>query len=320
MTGLGVFGAAAVLLIPVVMHGRGFTDAQGVQAMGWFVIALAPLAVAIVVTTTPERITRDAPGSHHKLSDYWKLFTRGNVLRILGADLCVTLGPGWMSALYLFFFKVSRGFSTSAANLLLMVYILAGLIGAPATAWLANRIGKHRALIVATTCYSVGLVLLLFLPRGNFAAFAPSMFLQGALAAGFGVMVRAITADVGDEIRLEGGREQIGLLYALTTATTKVASASSIFLTFSVLAATGFNPAEHAVNTPAQIRGLELTYLIGPIVFVMLGGACFLGYRLGPERHAEIRRQLEARDALYDEAPGLDGLTGEAAHVAVEPS
>jgi hypothetical protein len=116
-------------------------------------------------------------------------------------------------------------------------------------------------------------------------------------------MVRSITADIGDEIRLEGGSEQIGLLYALTNATTKVAGAFSIFLTFSVLAYVGYNPKEGAVNSASQIQGLELAYLIGPIFFVMLGGACFLGYGLGAERHAEIRRQLEERDALYDEAP-----------------
>jgi len=73
---------------------------------------------------------------------------------------------------------------------------------------------------------------------------------------------------------------------------------------------------EGAVNSAAQIHGLELVYTIGPIVFVMLGGACFLGYKLTAERHAEIRRQLEERDAAYDEAAVLEGLTGEPGAVA----
>lgn len=309
LAAVGVAGAVAVLAIPIIWA-KNHTDAEGVQAMGWFVIGLIPFAVAAVVVRTPERITRDSH-DHFKLSDYGKLFTRGNVLRILAADLCVTLGPGWMAALYLFFFKDSRGFTTTQANFLLMLYILAGFVGAPFTAWLANRVSKHWALIVNTTLYSLGLTSLMVMPKGNVLAVAPVMIVLGALASGFGVMIRAITADVGDEIRLEGGKEQIGLLYALTNATTKVAGAFSIFLTFNVLARVGYNAKEGAVNTPAQIHGLELAYLIGPVVFVMLGGACFVGYKLGAERHAEIRRQLEERDALYDEAPVIETLTAE---------
>ncbi|HEX5379530.1 MAG TPA: MFS transporter [Phenylobacterium sp.] len=313
LAAVGVAGSLVSLAIPIVWNKMGRTDAQGVQAMGWFIIALIPVAVLMVVARTPERITRDADGGHFKLKDYASLFTRPNVLRILAADLCVTLGPGWMAALYLFFFKDSRGFTTTQANLLLMIYILTGFVGAPATAWLANKVSKHRALQLTTTLYSLGLITLMLVPKGNFLAAAPTMAFEGALAAGFGVMIRAITADIGDEIRLEGGKEQIGLLYALTNATSKVAGAFSIFLTFTVLARVGYDAKEGAVNSAAQIHGLELAYLIGPVVFVMIGGASFFGYKLGAERHAEIRRQLEDRDALYDEAPVIETLTAEGA-------
>jgi GPH family glycoside/pentoside/hexuronide:cation symporter len=33
------------------------------------------------------------------------------------------------------------------------------------------------------------------------------------------------------------------------------------------------------------------------VVFVMLGGLCFIGWRLTAERHGEIRRRLDERDA-----------------------
>jgi len=144
------------------------------------------------------------------------------------------------------------------------------------------------------------------------------MFFVGALAAGFGVMIRAITADIADEIRLENGREWMGLMYAMTTATTKLASAGSIFLTFNVLAFVGYQAKEGVVNGPEQIQGLELAYIVGPVVFVMIAGACFIGYRLTAERHAEIRAKLEARDEqLNDPAAGLEGLTGDTELAAV---
>jgi GPH family glycoside/pentoside/hexuronide:cation symporter len=313
--GLGVAGAVAVLLIPIVMQRLHYTDGEGVRAMVWFIILALPVTVLVVLTSTREKVTVESP---HKirLSDYLVLLRRGNVLRLLAADLCATLGPGWMAALYLFYFKDSRGFDTASANLLLMFYIAAGFVGAPLIAWLGNRIGKHRALMVATTIYSLGLIIMPFLPAGNFAAFAPGMFLVGAMAAGFTVMIRALTGDIADEIRLENGREWMGLMYALTIGTTKIASGLSA-LTFVLLATIGYQAKVGAVNTPDAIAALQLVYIVGPIVFVMIAGACFVGYRLTPERHAEIRRQLSERDAVYAESPAVQSLAGSTGEVLV---
>ena len=72
----------------------------------------------------------------------------------------------------------------------------------------------------------------------------------------------------------------------------------------------GYKAKEGAINTPSAIHGMELVYLIAPVVFVMLGGACFIGYRLDSKRHAEIRAELERRDALIPEAAVLESLSG----------
>jgi GPH family glycoside/pentoside/hexuronide:cation symporter len=319
MQGLGTLGAIAILIIPVFVVSRHGTDAQGIQAVGWFLMIITPLTIALVTLRTPEPLNRLRP-ARVKLSDYASLLARPNVIRILTADFFVILGPGWMAALYLFYFTDGRGFSTSAANLLLVIYIAAGLVGAPATAWLANRINKHRALIVSTTGYSLMLIVLYVSPKANFAIAAPAMFAAGALAAGSIVMIRSITADVGDEIRLEKDQQQIGLLYALTSGSSKAAAALAVALTFWVLAKVGYNTGEHAVNGPAQIRGLELAYTFGPIVFVMIGGACFLGYKLTPEKHADIRRQLDERDVAYDESAIVQSLSGAPGEVVVNRS
>ncbi|WP_293905822.1 MFS transporter [Phenylobacterium sp.] len=310
-TGMGVLGAAMVLAIPIFTDSRHLSEAEGVHAIGWFLMGLAPVSILIALLRTPERIVEDNHAQRFKASDYAALLVRPNVLRLMAADFCVTLGPGWMAALYLFFFEDSRGFSVSAANILLAIYILAGLAGAPAAAWLANRISKHRALMVQTTGYSLTLIVLFLLPKGQFLPAAPAMFVAGSFAAGFVVLIRSLTADIGDEIRLEKGRNLVGLLYALTSGTTKAAAAMAAVITFAVLGAVGYNFKPGAVNGPDQIRGLELAYIIGPIVFVMIAGACFIGYRLTAERHADIRRQLDDRDAMDDPAAALESLIGD---------
>lgn len=315
MSGVGVLGAVSALIIPIVAIKTGHTELDGTRAVGWFLLGLVPAAVGIAVLRTPERVAK-ATHHHFRLADYIDLLSRGNVLRILAADFCVTMGPGWMAALYIFYWKDSRAVSLTAANGLLALYIVAGLVGAPATAWLANRISKHRALIVSTTFYSLFLITIPLLPKGDVVISTIPMFLLGALATGFVVMVRAITADVGDELRLHGGKDLIALLYAVTSATTKAAGALSIFVSFKMLEVFGYQAGRHAVNGPDQIHGLELTFIVGPIFFVMLGGAAFLGYKLNAQKHADIRRQLDERDgAVYGESPIVEAATGAAGEV-----
>jgi Na+/melibiose symporter-like transporter len=231
--------------------------------------------------------------------------------------MCVTLGPGWMAALYLYYFHDSRGFDTATANLLLAIYIAAGFAGAPFIAWLANRIGKHRALMVSTTVYSLGLIIVPLVPKGSFAIMAPGMFLVGAMQAGFVVMIRALAGDIADEMRLESGRQWMGLVYALTNLTTKAGQALSVILTFSIaLPLVGYQAQEGAANSPDAVRGLELVFIVGPIVFVMLAGAFFFRYRLTADRHADIRRELDERDALAQAPTPGDVLSGETVKTA----
>jgi Na+/melibiose symporter-like transporter len=309
MLALGVTGSVSALVIPVIAAQTHHSELQGMRYVGWFLMALAPATIALATLRTPERIA--APQAHHfKLGDYAALLSRGNVLRILAADFCVTMGPGWMAALYNYFWRDSRGVSLTASNLLLALYILAGLFGGPAAAWLANRISKHRALIVSTSLYSLMLIVIPLTPRGSWLPSVLPMFLLGAFATGFVVLVRSITADVGDELRLEGGRDLIGLLYAVTSATTKAAGALAIFVSFRLLQLQGYSVRPHAANGAAQIHGLELTFIVGPILFVMLGGAAFLGYKLTADKHADIRRQLDERDAVYGESPITQATTG----------
>jgi len=309
---VSILGATAVLILPVVMAARdGSSGAGDVGAMGLFVVVAAPLGILLALLSTREHIVPELAGERFGVRDYWEMVTRPDMRRIIIADFCLALGPGWMSALYIFYFHDARGFTVANASKLLLIYIVAGVAGASVLSWLAQRIGKHRALMCASTGYSLGLVALGFLPKANFPLAAAFMFLMGFLAAGFPLLDRAMVADVGDAVRLEQGKRRIGLLYAMITTSQKIATAFSIGLTFVTLGWIGYNAKEGAVNTPAAIHGMELVYLIGPVVFVMLGGACFIGYKLDSRRHADIRAQLEERDAMIPEAAIIEGLGGD---------
>ena len=297
MGGVGVIGGLGVLAIPVVMEALGYSDSEGVRAMVWYVILLIPAAVGVVVWRTPETIAPEAPGQPFRLRDYLELIAHGSMARILLADLCLALGPGWMAALFLFFSRDRMLFTTGQANLLLAVYILAGLFGAPMTGWLATRIGKHRAAMVASAVYSVSLISLLWLPKASFLPSAIAYFASGFVAAGFGALIRAMVADVADDIRLTQGKERGGLLYSLIASTNKIAVAASVVITYPLLQSLGYDPKLGHGNSTAAIDGLTTAYLAGPVFFLALGAASMVGYKLTAERATETRRLLAERDA-----------------------
>ena len=121
--------AVVVLILPNIMEAQGFSEAEGIRAMVWYVIGLTPVCVGLVVMLTPETLPVEVKGQRFRARDYLELITHPSMARILLADLCLTLGPGWMSALFLFFSRDRMHFTTGQANQLLIVYIIAGLLG-----------------------------------------------------------------------------------------------------------------------------------------------------------------------------------------------
>jgi len=286
--------------------------------MGWMIIFATPITVALVAATTPERIRPNLETRRFQLRDYWDLVSRPTMLRIIVADFCLSLGPGWLSATVLFFLIDGRGFTLSQANILLAIAISAGFAGAPLVSRLAIHWSKHRALMVAALGYTVTLCAILVCPRGSLPHGVVIMFMMGFFNAAFSALLRAMTADVSDELRLEQGQERAGLLYAITTLTTKAAGAFSIFLTFTVLDRIGYDAKAGAANDADALRGLEIASIAGPVGFVLLGALCCVGYRLTAERHAQIRKDLDAREAAFMEAPILQAVTADA-HVTPQP-
>ena len=291
---VSVAGTLSVLATQLV----GASEVAGVQAMGWLMVGIVPLSVGLAVAMTPERVSPDHDLPRFDLGQMLAVLCKPDVLRLFFAQLTAALGPGWMGALYLFYFKLVRGFSSSQATILLAAYILAQLPGSLLTARVAGLFGKHRTFMLATTGYSLGLCSIFIIPNtANLYLTLPTMIWAGVMASAFNLMIRAMLADVADEVRLEGGKEQMSLLYAAAQLATKIAAAFAIGLTFPLLAALGFDANDGAKNTAAALDHLQIAFFFGPTVFVLLSCACLIGWRLDAHRHADIRRQLDARDA-----------------------
>jgi len=318
--GGNVVGMILVLTLPALLPFVGVKGhAQAVGAMGWFVVLLLPLTVSLAVSRVPEPLVTK-PKERSGFAEYFKLMVRPSVVRILIVDFLVGTGPAITGALFFFFFVRARGFEKSTASLLLLIYFIGGLVGAPIWTWLAYKVGKHRALAISSLFYAAVSVAALIIPRGNIPIGALMMFLAGITYAAGAFLLRAMMADVGDEVRLDTGIDRTALLYALLSGTVKVGSATAVFVTFNLLAKLGFDPKAHAGD--AGIFGLSMMFTVVPASLALVASGIIAGFPLTEKRHTEIRDALHARDlaesSLADAAPamGAEPRFAEEVHVA----
>jgi Na+/melibiose symporter-like transporter len=290
-----VVGILLILMIPplveFVLHG---TRAQGVQAMGWFILALTPLTIAFAVW----RVGEPAPvGARHSpgLKDYLGLLGSSSIRRLMLADLLLGWAPGITGALFLFYFEQVKRVPEAQTNILLLVYFISAFLGAPVWSQLAIRIGKHRALAVNSVCVVSSLLAVLVAPFSSLPIAILVMAGVGLPYSGGALLLRAMLADVGDELRLETGVDRTGLLYSVLTGTTKVGYTLAT-VTFVVLSRIGFDP-KAVQNSEAALAGLQALFVGAPAVLSLLAAGVILRYRLDANRHAEIRSALARQDA-----------------------
>jgi Na+/melibiose symporter-like transporter len=312
MMGLGFAGSVTINLLAKVTNGAiNPAKAASIPTIGWIIIGAAVITVPLAALLAPEREPPVAKKVRLTFKDYAAVVTTPSMLRLLLADLFLTLGPGTTAPMYIFFFHEAKKFSLIDVPTLLVFYVAASVVGAPMWGRLAQRIGKHRTVQIACVAYAITQSTLMAMPAGQFWLTGAGMAAVGFCASAFILLVRAMVADVADQLRLETGQERSGVLFALVTMTQKFGTSITISIVYPILAYVGFNPKDGAINTPHAIWGLEMCYLFAPVVLVLVGGTMFFGYSLTRERQTEIRAQLDALAAAEAGAEaGVENMGG----------
>lgn len=311
MQATGVVGTVTVLALPPILHATGNTSIPaGVQAMGWFIVVSIPVTIAVCTLLVREPVRVEVSG-RLGWRDYYSLLVRPSMLRILASDLFLALGPAITGVLYIFFFTQVMQYSRNTTTLLLLLYILAGIAGAPFWAQVAKRQGKHRTVMTACMLYGLAQALVFFQPPANLYFMIPGMLFAGFVVSAFTFLIRAMIADVGDEVRLDIGKDRTALLYALITSTSKIGSTVAAGIALPTIYFFGFNPKEGVVNSPEALDALTACYVIVPVLTMFVGAACLWGYKLDEVRHDGIREELRVRDEALQGVEGtVESLTG----------
>lgn len=271
------------------------TYADGVRIMGWAILIALPVTIGLAMVAVPEPVNAgDQP--HGGAGAYLALLKMPTVRKLLIADLLLGVAPGITGSLLFFFFGQIKGYDHSQAGLFMLFYFVAGLCGAPIWAWLATRIGKDKALAVASLIFAALYIAATLVPGGNFMLTAGAMFIAGLPYAAGLFLLRAMMADAGDEVRLETGVDRTGLMFSILSATTKIGHVVAL-IPYLILQGVGFKAVPGPLgNSDFSLLTLQILFILVPGLLLAAAAWVLKGYPLTPKRHDEIRLALEARD------------------------
>ena len=295
--GMGLFGTLLAASTPTILTALGYTDPRvHMFALAAIVIVLLVPATgwALIKVAEPPPLTR----ARVPLAEGLKAISANAPFRrLIVAYLINAFANGLPATLFLLFVAhvIGRG---DAYGPLLLAYFLAGLIAIPFWSWLARRIGKHRAWVIAMTVACGAFAFTPFVVgQGDVVAFAIISIVSGMGVGADLVLPASIQADVVDADTQASGEQRTGLFFALWGIATKLAFALAA-LSLPVLHVAGFRADALgadglSTNAPDALLALTLLYAAVPIAIKLVAMAMMWNFPLDIEKQRAIRGELE---------------------------
>lgn len=293
----GSIALLLVLILPTISDQLYPHDGMlELGAMGGLILALLVPGLILTLRAFPEPRTPDQPpGPVAPLRALRLVLGNRLLMRVLASDFAVTAAQSIRGALFLFFVIAYMRLPAWSSALFLLQFAF-GIAAGPIWMVIGRRLGKHRAAIAGELAQAlINLGLLLVAPR-HLPLLLTLTVAQGLAQGSGNLMLRAMVADVADVHRLETGEDRTALFFSVFSISIKLGIAAAIGVALPLVAWLGFDP-RAAHNSAAALRGVLLTFALGPAVAHMLSALCLRGFTLDAQAHADVRRQLAKRDA-----------------------
>lgn len=166
----------------------------------------------------------------------------------------------------------------------------------PFVAWMANRIGKRNAFIIAMSISVVGYVLKFwfFSPETPWLIFL-TLPLTSCGIGGLFTLMMSMTSDVCDLDELNNGQRREGMFAAVYWWFVKLGQALALFLSGAALTLVGFDESPGAIQSEATLTQLRIADAIIPAVGTLLGILIMRWYDVDQDAAQDVRDKLEAR-------------------------
>ncbi len=304
---MGVLGNLAAQLAPAsALFFFGFGGSSVVlQIVGITMLVLMPVCVYFTVTRVPE--PTEYVNSGTPILEGLRLMTTNKpFLRLIIAFMVSSTALSITTPLYLFFITFVLHAEDMAIYMLTFFYI-SNFAAVPFWVWLSARIGKHRAYVGSFLLIGLAHPFYLFLGEGDFWYMLPITVATGFAAGGFNALPNSMKADVIDLDTLKSGENRAALFFSTYSFTWKLAASVGSSLGLYGLALIGFNTVEPELNSLMQLWELKFLFAMFPSIFYLISCAIIWNYPITEERHAELRRELEAGQPLVAGHQGSSG-------------
>ena len=298
--GGGMLGTVLATLLPLVVlvgvMGKANPTLREIAFV--FVVTvtvLLPLGAVMALRNTPQGHFVDT-GRQSLLQALRGLRQNKLLARLLVGVLLIWLGGSVFNALVIFIVQHTLKLQNNAMLFFVFTQYAVGLLCLPLILKLANRIGRHRVLVLGAVAFLLPLPLFMLVQPGSMPQAIALYALLGTTTSAIWVMPPALVADAIDYGRLHGAKDDAALYMALYHFVQKLAMAGGVGIGMPLAGALGFNPG--AAPTPEGVHGLNLVALVLPMFIALPGALMLFNYPLTREKHDEVRRQLGDADRV----------------------
>ena len=298
--GAGMLGTVLATLLPLVVlvliAGKSNPSLREIALV--FVVTvsvLLPITAFLALRNTPQGEFVDT-GKQSLLQALRGLRKNKLLARLLIGVLLIWLGGSIFNALVIFIVQHTLQLQNNAMLYFVFTQYAVGLLCLPLVLKLANRIGRHRVLVLGALAFLLPLPLFMLVPPGALPYAIALYALLGTTTSAIWVMPPALVADAIDYGRLQGAGDDAALYMALYHFVQKVAMAGGVGIGMGLAGALGFNAA--GVNTPEGVSALNMVALVLPVFIALPGMLMLYNYPLTRERHDEVCRTLAERASV----------------------
>ncbi|WP_158299002.1 MFS transporter [Sphingomonas psychrotolerans] len=289
-------GMPFVLLLPTILEYFGRDGRAGqVAAMGWMLILITPLSVALVLRYIPEPpVDRDAARrTAHPLRQFRTMLRDRTLLTILMLYALLGLADAASAGTFIFFVEQGLALGRGASGLML-IQALVALVSIPVWAAVSRRFGKRRALAGVFAWHAALSPVALLLPAGEMVPLVLFLIVRNFSWGADYMLLRALVADVSGRDAEVSGERKSGSYYAMFNVTLKLAAALGVGAALSVLAWKGFVPGSPA--TGAVVTAIRWVYALPPCLAGLLGLVILM--RATPETAVPAATPVAPREAI----------------------
>lgn len=290
----------------LVSFSTGFVNTQAFNAdmrpkfmfLGFILCLWFSLPLLITFKSTKEKSSLNMVvpplNINEPINEYKQVFKNKSFRQYFAMSLFYMMAKGFYSNTDQYFIKyIAKRWDKF--NLITTITGAAEASGFPLNYWLTKRFGKQFCGKLLTPLMLLGIFLNIFVtPKTSVALLFLNAILYNFGFSGPGFVSTNIQPDVTDVDELITGRRREGVIATFSSFIKKTVSGLMASLVGFVLKAYDFQTGkdESFVQSPKAVRGIRITFIVLPILFMIANYIMIFRYKMTKSDHETIKRLI----------------------------